>query len=231
MTSSIALLSGGLDSTVAAYLARQRGRVALALVYDYGQHAAKAEISAATKIATRLGAPCRVIELPFLAVVTRTALVMNEKMIPQIKMGQLEERSATEKSAAEVWVPNRNGLFLNVAACIAEGEGLGEIVVGFNSEEAATFPDNSANFVSRAEQFFELSTLSRVKVCAPTIGMNKTEIVKAGLKLDVPFGEVWSCYRGKKKMCGKCVSCLRSIRAYQNAGIWPQLQARFEFLV
>ncbi len=224
----VALLSGGLDSTVAAFAAAREGVIAESLLFDYGQRAAKREIEAAKKISKRLGGNLRTIPLPFLKEVTQTALVMNEKVIPQIKMEKLDDRSEAEKSAAQVWVPNRNGLFLNIAACIAEGLGLGEIVVGFNAEEAMTFPDNSANFVARAEQFFELSTQRGVKVRVPTLGLHKTEIVKWGMALDVPFGEVWSCYLGGRRMCGRCESCLRSIRAYRNAGIWPMMADRFE---
>lgn len=225
--SFVALLSGGLDSTVAAYAARKEGPVGVALVFDYGQRAAKREVEAAKQIAKRLGAKCRVIKLPFLEEVTKTALVMNDKVIPQIKMAKLDDRSEAEKSAQDVWVPNRNGLFLNIAACVAEGEGFSEIVVGFNAEEAATFPDNSANFVDRVERCLELSTLSRPRLFVPTIGLNKTEIVRLGLSLDAPFGEVYSCYRGQKRQCGRCESCLRSMRAYEKAGIWPQMQERF----
>ena len=223
----VALLSGGLDSTVAAFAARREGPVGVALVFDYGQRAAKRELESAKQIAKQLDAQCRVIALPFLEAVTKTALVMNDKVIPQVKMSKLDDRSETEKSAQDVWVPNRNGLFLNIAACVAEGEGFSEIVVGFNAEEAATFADNSANFVDRMERCFELSTLSRAKIFAPTIGLNKTEIVKLGLSLDVPFGEVYSCYQGQKRQCGRCESCLRSMRAYQNAGLWPTLKERF----
>ncbi len=212
---------------MAAFAARKKGAVGVALVFDYGQRAAKAEIDAAKKIAKRLKAECRVVKLPFLAEVTKTALVMNDKVIPQVKMAKLDDRTETEKSAQDVWVPNRNGVFLNIAASVAEGEGFTEIVVGFNSEEAATFPDNSANFVERTERCFELSTLAKVRLFAPTIGLNKTEIVKLGTELDVPFGDVYSCYLGKKQHCGRCESCLRSMRAYQNAGLWPQLKHRF----
>lgn len=226
--SFVALLSGGLDSTVASFAAARRGSVGIALVCDYGQKAAKAEIDAAKRIAKRLKAECRVVKLPFLEQVTKTALVMNDKIIPQIKMAKLDDRTETEKSAQDVWVPNRNGLFLNIAACLAEGEGFSEVVVGFNAEEAATFPDNSANFVDRADRFFELSTLGKVKVFAPTIGLNKTEIVRLGIELDVPFGEVYSCYHGKKRQCGRCESCVRSRRAYEKVGLWPQMKERFE---
>lgn len=224
----VSLLSGGLDSTVASFLAAREGTPAEALVFDYGQRSAKREIEAAKKIAKRLGSDLRVIKLPFLKEVTQTALVMNDKVIPQIKMAKLDDRTETEKSAMEVWVPNRNGLFLNIGAAVAEGLGIGEILVGFNSEEAVTFPDNSANFVSRADNFFALSTMSKVRVKAPTIGLNKTEIVKKGIELDVPFQEIWSCYLGGRKMCGRCESCLRSLRAYQNAGLGELMANRFE---
>lgn len=224
----ITLLSGGLDSVVSSYAVAREGGAGEAVFFDYGQRSAKRELKSAKAIAARLRLGFRAIKLPFLAEVTRTALVMNDKVIPQIKPGKLDDRDETEKSAQAVWVPNRNGLFLNVAAALAEGMGLSRIVVGFNAEEAATFPDNSANFVTKAEEFFRLSTLSGMEVVAPTLGMNKTEIVQYGLKLDVPFDLIWSCYLGGRKLCGTCESCLRSIRGYRNAGIWREMADQYE---
>lgn len=223
----IALLSGGLDSVVSAFAVAREGGRGEAVFFDYGQRAVKREKAAAKAVASRLGLGFRPVPLPFLAQVTRTALVMNDRVIPQIKTEKLDNREEALKSAQQVWVPNRNGLFLNVAAALAEGLGFGRIVVGFNAEEAATFPDNSANFVNKAEEFFRLSTLSFIRVIAPTLGMNKTEIVRYGLKLDVPFDLVWSCYLGGARLCGRCESCLRSIRAYQRAGIWEKVRDRF----
>jgi 7-cyano-7-deazaguanine synthase len=224
----ISLLSGGLDSVVSTYAVAREGAAGEALFFDYGQRSAKREWSAAREVARRLGLGFSRIKLPFLAKVTKTALVMNNKVIPQIKPDKLDDRDEAQKAAQAVWVPNRNGLFLNVAAAIAEGEGFSRIIVGFNAEEAATFPDNSANFVIKAEEFFRLSTLKGLQVVAPTLGMNKTEIVRYGLKLDVPFDLIWSCYRGGRRPCGSCESCLRSIRAYRNAGIWKAMAHRYE---
>ena len=224
----ITLLSGGLDSVVATYAVAREGGSGEALFLDYGQRAAKREFRAAKAVAVRLGLGFRRIKLRFLAEVTKTALVMNDKVIPQVKMDKLDDRDATEKSAQAVWVPNRNGLFLNVAASIAEGMGLSQIIVGFNAEEAVTFPDNSANFVTKAEEFFRLSTLKGLQVVAPTLAMNKTEIVRYGLKLDVPFDLIWGCYQGGRRLCGTCESCLRSIRAYRRAGVWEAIAHRFQ---
>jgi 7-cyano-7-deazaguanine synthase len=224
----ITLLSGGLDSVVSSYAVVREGGSGEALFLDYGQRSAKREYRAARAIASRLGLGFRRIKLKFLGEVTQTALVMNDKVIPQIGLNKLDDRTETEKSAQAVWVPNRNGLFLNVAAALAEGMGLSRIIVGFNAEEAVTFPDNSANFVHKAEEFFRLSTLRGLQVVAPTLAMNKAEIVRYGLKLDVPFELIWNCYRGGRLLCGTCESCLRSIRAYRNAGIWNAVAHRFQ---
>ncbi|MCB1213952.1 MAG: 7-cyano-7-deazaguanine synthase QueC [Deltaproteobacteria bacterium] len=227
--SFIVILSGGLDSAVSAFALSKENRQARgkALFFDYGQKAAKREKSAAKAIAKALSLDLECLDLAFLKKLTHTALVMNDQVVPQIKMEKLDSRSETEKSAQAVWVPNRNGLFLNIAACYAEALGIGKIAVGFNAEEAMTFPDNSANFVARAESFFALSTLKGLEVVAPTIGLNKREIVQKAKELGVPLDKVWSCYLGGSKRCGTCESCLRSIRAFHQAGLWQELKAGY----
>lgn len=224
----IALLSGGLDSSVAVATEVQRGGKGLILFFDYGQRAVKRERKASQVLAKHFGLEFRSVSLPFLAEITKTALVMNDQVIPQIGLDKLDNRDAALKSAQEVWVPNRNGLFLNIAACFAEALGIQKILVGFNAEEALTFPDNSANFVNKAQEFFRLSTLSGLEVLAPTLGMNKSEIVQRGLELKVPFEKTWSCYQAGRKQCGQCESCLRSLRAYHVSGILQRMIPYFD---
>ena len=86
------------------------------------------------------------------------------------------ERSAT--TAKAVWVPNRNGIFLNVAAGIAESLGVGLLYVGFNAEESASFPDNSADYVEAVNKSLFYSTGNRVRVVAPPLKLRKTESVR-----------------------------------------------------
>jgi 7-cyano-7-deazaguanine synthase len=209
--SAVALLSGGLDSTVACTLAiGTGGGVALALTFDYGQRAARREVEAARAIAAYLGVPHRTIALPFLGEITRTALVAGA--IPHPSAADLDSPRARETAKA-VWVPNRNGVLVNIAAAFAESLGAERVVVGFNREEAATFPDNSEGFAAAATAALAFSTLSKVRLDAPTGAMTKREIVRAGRAAGAPLDLIWSCYEGGERPCGACESCLRQARA------------------
>ena len=156
-----------------------------------------------------------------------SALTDDERDLPELGLKDLDKAKRIKKSAAQVWVPNRNGVFLNIAAAIAESLGIAEIVTGFNVEEAATFPDNSDAFVEATNRCFQYSTQNKVRVKSYTQDLNKAQIVRVGLERDVPFNVVWSCYESGTTMCSRCESCQRSIRAYQESGIWDQMQHRF----
>ena len=214
MQKSILILSGGLDSTVSAYLACHETQPILALTFDYGQRATTREQQASQKIAGRLGVDHRVIKLPWLEEVTQTGLVNRNQPLPHLTPADLDNKDKGRVSARAVWVPNRNGVFLNVAASFAESLGAELLVTGFNKEEAATFPDNSAPFVQAANSFFQYSTLSHIKVTSYTLSMTKREIVAKGRELKIPFEELWSCYEAGPSPCQVCESCLRMARAF-----------------
>jgi 7-cyano-7-deazaguanine synthase len=210
--SALALLSGGLDSTVAAalYIA-DGGTLSGALFIDYGQKAAGPEERAARAVGRALGVAVERLELPALAAVTRTALVAGDRELPEPELETLDETAAATADA--VWVPNRNGLLLNLAAALAEAGGQKHVVVGFNAEEAATFPDNGAVFLGCVNRALELSTRGAVSVVAPTLHMSKQELLQAGLAVGAPVELTWSCYRGGEIPCGRCESCRRRERA------------------
>lgn len=216
MLSSIILLSSGLDSCLALVEAMKSTRVASAITFDYGQVARKAEIAHAKKIAKHFGIPHKIVSLPIFKNLEQHPLINSKKGCPRLTPTQLTNTDFTKKTAKAVWIPNRNGVFLNITAALAEAENIQRIYVGFNKEEAATFPDNSMAFVNNVNKCLESSTLNSVRVFAPTIGMNKTQILKK-LMAAFPLNLIWSCYRGGAKMCGHCESCVRLKRAIQSA--------------
>jgi 7-cyano-7-deazaguanine synthase len=223
---AVALLSGGLDSVVAASLARERGEIVLAITFDYGQKAAPREAAAARAVARALGARWRRVALPWLRELVPAAVSRGGRSLPRPRPRELDDRALSEARARAVWVPNRNGVFVNVAASYAEGLGADALVAGFNSEEAISFPDNSAEYLRRATAALELSTLSGVRVVSPTAGLVKCEIVREGLRLGSPLERVWSCYEGGRSMCGSCEGCMRLLRALAAGGAprekWPR---------
>lgn len=202
---AVALLSGGLDSTV-AFAIRARDTV-LALTVDYGQRAARREIASARKTAARYRVPHRILNLPWLA---GGALTDRSKRLPK---PDLRRAADTRRSAAAVWVPNRNGVFIAAAAALAERIGASRIVVGFNREEAATFPDNSRSFLAASNRALRYSTRNAVRVESPTAAWDKRRIVREARRRRIPLDGIWPCYEGKQEWCMKCESCSRAIRA------------------
>jgi len=213
---NIVLLSGGLDSTVAFKKVRDTADVILALTFDYGQRAAKKEIEAAAAISARYAVAHRVVTLPWLKEITTTALVSRGSALPRLERAELDEKDVSMASAEKVWVPNRNGVFINIAAAFCEALRADHVVAGFNAEEAATFPDNSEAFVEAINGSLAYSTLTGTSVIAPMSGLNKREIIRLALKIDTPLDLVWSCYDGGNRMCGQCESCLRLKRGLEG---------------
>ena len=201
----VAILSGGLDSTVSLAAAARKMDVVLALTFDYGQRAARREREASARIARRYGIPHRVVRIPWLAPLTRTALVDRRARLPRNEM--------SARSARAVWVPNRNGVFIEIAAAHAESLGARALVTGFNREEAATFPDNSPEYVRAVNRALSYSTANGVRVVSYTAGLDKRGIVRLGRRLGAPIEIIWPCYEGGRRWCGACESCLRCLRA------------------
>lgn len=228
---TVVLLSAGLDSTVSFLAVKSQYGVALAITCDYGQRAAAAEIAYSRKICERYNVPHQTLKLDWLAAITNTALVNRENEVPTLDIGELDSiLGRTLQTANAVWVPNRNGVFINIAAAFAESLGADIIVTGFNAEEAATFPDNSPQYVEAINEALNFSTQNQVRVFSPTQNMNKTEIVNLGIKLDLPWDLIWSCYKeadSAGRMCGECESCLRMVRATKAAGVWDKVKERF----
>jgi 7-cyano-7-deazaguanine synthase len=210
--SALVLLSGGLDSTVAAALQVGRpGGVRLGLCVDYGQRAARREAQAADAVGRALGFDVLHASLPLLAEVTATALVRRDRPLPNPTPESLDRDA--QASADAVWVPNRNGLLVNLAAALAEARGLELVVVGFNAEEAETFQDNSERFVNHLNACLRDSTRARVQVVAPLLHLTKAQLVAEGRRVGAPMALAWSCYEGGEVACGRCESCRRRARA------------------
>jgi len=219
---AVVLLSGGLDSTASLALAETEACApAAALFFDYGQHAARREADAAREIAEFYRIPFERIELAWLARMSKSALIAGQGKPPRWSLERLDDAAPRA-----VWVENRNGIFINIAACYAAENGCDAVIAGFNREEAEVFTDNSEAYVDRINATLELGLARAVRLACPTLRMTKRQIVEHALALDFPWELLWSCYGGGEFLCRSCESCLRLARAV--AGTPAERRVRFE---
>ena len=205
----IALLSGGLDSAVSLVKleADPRYHVLRAVMIDYGQRAFLQERKASSSLAQYYGIPYQVLTLDWL-----------KEVLPEGLKSESDIDNPTE--IYHVWVPNRNGLFLNIAAAMAEAYGAKYVSFGANVDEAqAGFPDNGVPFYESMNETLKYSTLNGVQVMAPVGDLTKIEIAQLGKTLALPFKYVWSCYEAGDVHCGKCASCQHLKRAVKAVGL------------
>lgn len=214
MNKAIILLSGGLDSVVSLSVIKEHCSDIIALTFNYGQKSYLAEKSASVKISNFYKIEHRIIDLDWLSIISTSSLTTNET-IPYISSDNLDNISIAQNTAKSVWVPNRNGLFVNIAACFAEAYNFDTIVIGANKEEGATFKDNTPEFVKAINSSLENSTNTKIQLVAPLINMSKEEIVNEGIIRNVPFELIHSCYISEEKHCGFCESCQRLKRALE----------------
>ena len=215
-TSALLLLSGGLDSSAQIVLAPEKPRYALTI--NYGQRAFRQELESSAELCRHYGIELFQLETPWLGKLGKSAITESSWQMPTPSFEDLDQLQASRASASRVWVPNRNGLLINIAACYAESLGVAEVWVGFNREEALTFPDNSGGFLGAINHSLNYSTRGAVQARCFTLEMNKAEIVRELVKRDpqFPFDHIWSCYEGAEEPCMKCESCMRLIRALRS---------------
>jgi 7-cyano-7-deazaguanine synthase len=193
--------------------------VVLALTFNYGQRAAQQEIAHSAKLAAYMGVPHKVMDVTWFKDFNKSSLLVEDQVVPTGKDVEIDNLEKSAESAKSVWVPNRNGIFINIAAAYAEALGADAVIPGFNAEEAATFPDNSKEFLEQATKSLFYSTANHVKVGCYTAHLKKPDIVRLGQGLKVPWELVWPCYFAGEKWCGECESCQRAKRAFNSANV------------
>ncbi|WP_407380201.1 7-cyano-7-deazaguanine synthase QueC [Methanobrevibacter sp.] len=217
MKKAIAVLSGGLDCTVAASVYAKDYEIH-AITFNYGQKAFTQELNASRRICEKMGFHHHVIELDWLAEISTSSLNTDED-IPEVGYDDLDDEEKSLQSASSVWVPARNTVFTSIAASYAESIGAEIIIVGWNCEEGATFPDNSKEYLNEFNELIKVGSPENIKIEAPAIDLNKEEIVELGLEVGAPMELSYSCYKGEYKHWGVCESCMRRKRAFENLGL------------
>ncbi len=212
---AVALLSGGLDSMVAAALAREAGHRLLALSMDYNQRH-HVELAAARRVAHALGVERHVVMPMDLSAFGGSALTA-DIAVPKDGVGP---------GIPVTYVPARNTIFLSLALGWAEAAGARDLYIGVNALDYSGYPDCRPEFIAAFEALAELATKAGVegdpfRIHAPLQHMTKADIVREGMRLGLDLGLSWSCYDPAPGglHCGRCDSCRLRARGFDEAGI------------
>lgn len=219
MDKAVVLLSGGLDSSVNLYEAYKNYNIVKVLTFNYGQKAYRQELKSSQLLCKDLKLNHQIIDLDWLCAISSSSLTDQNQEVPNTKQIDIHSVESSLETAKSVWVPNRNGLFLNIAASIAEGLKAQVVIPGFNLEEAQSFPDNSKAFLQACNEVFKISTQNSIEVKCYTIDSNKPEILKRSQQIKLPLSYIWPCYQDKEMWCVDCESCLRFKHACEIEGL------------
>jgi 7-cyano-7-deazaguanine synthase len=215
---AVVLLSGGLDSTVAAALARDRGFELHALSFDYGQRHRR-ELESARAVAKALGAASHATMRVPMGELGGSALTQGDLAVPT-------GRSEAEMGAdiPITYVPARNVVFLSLALGLAEVRDADAIVIGANALDYSGYPDCRPEFFRAFQEAARLGTKRGVegrpiRIEVPLQHMTKADIVREGLRVEAPLELTWSCYQGGLEACGECDSCRLRLKGFREAGV------------
>ena len=214
---AVCLVSGGIDSCVTAFIAKNEGYNIYALSFNYGQRHKK-EIECAKDVSSAVKAKDHIIFDLDLRRFGGSSLVDASSDIP--KSYNLENIGKTIPST---YVPARNTVFLSIALAYAEAIDADAIFIGVTAQDYSGYPDCRPEYIKAYQKMSDLATKKGVeglsiRIEAPLLFFTKAEIIKRGLELHAPFEKTWSCYQGGRKACGKCDSCFLRLKGFKDSG-------------
>ncbi|WP_292728826.1 7-cyano-7-deazaguanine synthase QueC [Methanoculleus sp.] len=211
---AVCLLSGGMDSTTLAYVAKDMGYEIVALHFTYGQRTEEKERSCARAVARMLDAEDFVeISLDHFKQIGASSLT--DESIP------VEEYAGEEEGVPSTYVPFRNANLLAIATSLAEARRAEAIFIGVQTGDYPGYPDCRPEFIEAFQRAVDLGTAAdpRITLMTPFVRMTKVDIIRKGLLLGVPYEQTWSCYQNNGRACGVCSSCHYRREAFRELGL------------
>ncbi|NOR54643.1 MAG: 7-cyano-7-deazaguanine synthase QueC [Sulfurovum sp.] len=211
--SCVCIISGGMDSALAAKMAEVEGYEIIALHFNYGQRTQQKELKCFRKIADSVKAiESYEIDIPFFEQLGASALTDKTIDIPT---------GGVEEGVPVTYVPFRNGIFLSIAAAVAEKHGAEALFIGVVEEDSSGYPDCRDAYIRKMQEAINLGTKdeTHLEIKMPLVALKKSEIVQKSLALSVPLESTWSCYKEEELACGVCDSCRLRLNGFKEAGV------------
>ena len=222
MRKALCIISGGMDSAVAASIAKSEGYEIVALHFDYGQRTMDKERECFEKIASSLKAVDKfIIDASFIANIGGNALTDKSIEIPK--------NALQDKELPATYVAFRNGVFLSIAASIAQVKQCEAIYIGLVEVDGSGYPDCKIEFLEAMNRAVNLGTGCELAFRAPLIGLSKDQIVSTAYELGVDLANTWSCYENGDIACGECDSCLLRLKGFKGNGKTDPIEYKIKF--
>ena len=210
---AICILSGGMDSSLASYMAKNDGYEIIAVHFNYGQRTQDRELKAFRDICDDLKILEKYeIDIPFFTQIGASALTDKTIDVPT---------GGIEAGVPITYVPFRNGIFLSITAAIAEKEGATAMYIGVVQEDSSGYPDCTDQFIQDITKAINQGTKeeTKIEIITPLVHLTKAQIVEEAIKLNVPLEHTWSCYKEEEVACGVCDSCRLRLNGFKIAGV------------
>lgn len=210
---AIVLVSGGMDSCVTAGIAGLDNSLAF-LHVNYGQKTEDKEKKAFNDLCDHFKpAKKLMVDISYLKLIGGSALTDESIEVPS---GNLQQ-----KEIPITYVPFRNAHLLSIAVSWAEVIKANKIYIGAVEEDSSGYPDCREEFFRAFQMAINKGTKpeTNIEIVTPILHKKKSDIVKIGMHLGVPFHLTWSCYKNEDLACGECDSCLLRLKGFEEAGI------------
>jgi 7-cyano-7-deazaguanine synthase len=210
---AVVLVSGGMDSCVAAAIAAENDDLAL-LHVGYGQRTEGRELRSFREIARHFDAPHRLeAQAEALGAIGGSALT-------DPRRDAIEARRPGS-TVPDTYVPFRNTHLLAMAVSWAEVIGARLVYIGAVEEDGSGYPDCREEYYEVFNRLIRVGTRpgTEIRVVTPLIHLRKGEIVKEGVRLAAPLHLTWSCYVDSEAACGRCESCRLRLKGFREAGL------------
>ena len=210
---AVCIMSGGMDSTLSAYMTKNLGYEIIALHFNYEQRTQDKELECFYTICDKLKVEKKyVLDLDFFKQLGASALTDKSIEVPT---------SGVEEGVPVTYVPFRNGIFLSMAAALAEKEGAEIIAIGVVEEDSSGYPDCRESYIKSMQKSINLGTKdeTNIEIKMPLVHLKKSQIVEESVKLSVPLEFTWSCYKDEEEACGVCDSCRLRLNGFKLAGV------------
>jgi 7-cyano-7-deazaguanine synthase len=194
---SLLLLSGGMDSSSAAYILSKMDDVD-AMFFNYGQRSFKQQKKAVVKVVKDL----------------------------EMKLIEVDVKGLGDIFAQGEWmrphepIKHRNVVLVSTALTYAAEKGYDEVVLATINEDCEYEP-NKATILRDLKI---LGEAVRVKLSTPFVNLSKAIVLKMGVKNGLDPSITYSCMLGHEKHCGKCSQCEHRKIAFKSANITDPTQ-------